>query len=50
MDPEYGKGQTLVNLFKAFFESVAECLGLEFKTPPHDIAGWVVNELKRKGK
>jgi hypothetical protein len=50
MDPEYGKGQILVDLFEAIFESIAKFLDLQFKTPPHDIAGWVVNELKRKGK
>ena len=50
MDPEYGKGQELAEIIEDLLKIVAALAKLEFKTPPHDIAGWVVNELKRKGE
>lgn len=50
MDPEYGKGQKLAEIVEELLKIIAELARLEFKTPPHDIATWVVNELTRRRK
>ncbi len=48
MDPEYGKGEELAEIIEEFLKIMAQLAKLEFKTPPHDIAAWVVKELKRR--
>ena len=48
MNPEYGKGQRIAEIIEEFLKMVAELARLEFKTPPHDIAAWVVNELTQR--
>ncbi len=48
MDPEYGKGRAVAEFIEGMLEMIAIIHGLEFKTPPHDIAAWVVKELKKK--
>jgi hypothetical protein len=48
MNQDYGKGEQIANIIEELLKIVAELANLEFKTPPHDIASWVVHELKRK--
>ena len=50
MYPEFGKGQEIAEIIEELLEIVAKLADLEFKTPPHDIAAWVVKELKKRGK
>ena len=49
MNPEYGRGQKIAEIIEELLKIVAELGRLEFKTPPHDIAAWVVRELKGRG-
>lgn len=46
MDPNYGKGEELAEVVEELLKIVAQLSKCEFKTPPHDIAAWVVGELK----
>ena len=48
MNPEYGKGQEIAEIIEELLKIVADLARLEFKTPPHDIAAWVVREFKRR--
>ena len=48
MNPDYGKGQEIAEIIEELLKIVAELARLEFKTPPHDIAAWVVKELTKR--
>ena len=48
LNPEYGKGQEIAEIIEELLKIVVQLSKLEFKTPPHDIAAWVVKELKKK--
>jgi len=48
MDPESNKGHQLVDVFEAFLEFVATWARFNWKTPPHDIAVWIVKEIIRR--
>lgn len=49
MNPDYGRGEEIAEIIEELIKIVAQLSKCDFKTPPHDIAAWVVNELKRKG-
>jgi hypothetical protein len=48
VDAEYGKGRKIAEAVEGLLEILAEAFGVEFKTPPHNIAVWVVYELKAR--
>jgi hypothetical protein len=49
MNPDYGLGAELVDKVEDFIRRFCKEYGLSPDTPPHDIAGWVVKELKKGG-
>jgi hypothetical protein len=49
MDPECGLGSELAEKIEDFFRRFCREHGLIAKTPPHDLAAWVVKELKKGG-
>jgi len=48
MNPDYGKGQEIAEIIEDLIKMVATLARLEFKTPPHDVAAWVVTELTKR--
>lgn len=50
MISEYGEGERIAEEIEGAIRKIALENKLEFKTPPHDIATWVVNELTKRRK
>ena len=48
MNSEYGEGEVVAEEIEGAIRRIAEEHKLKFKTPPHDIATWVVNELTKR--
>lgn len=50
MDPKFGVGEEVANEIEDLIFKMCKKYGLRAKTPPHDIAAWIVRELEKGGK
>jgi len=48
VNPEYGRGEEIAEIIEELLKIVADLARLDFKTPPHDLAAWVVRELEKR--
>lgn len=46
MNPDFGKGKEISDDLEERIRDICRKYGLTPKTPPHDLASWIVQELE----